>query len=100
MKTILVAAFACILAGGNTSLSGQAPGRAGGPPPAAAIGEIRGTVLDAEGKTPIASASVAVYTKGNAVLVAGALTQKNGAFAIEGLMPGSYTVKVTMIGYD
>ncbi|MGH7460895.1 MAG: TonB-dependent receptor domain-containing protein [Longimicrobiales bacterium] len=99
MKTIVVAAFACMLAEGTT-LAAQAPGRAGGPPQAAAVGEIRGTVLDAEGKTPIATASVAVWTKDNATLVAGALTQQNGTFRIEGLMPNAYTLKIAMIGYD
>jgi hypothetical protein len=50
--------MACVLAGSFTSLPAQAPGRGGaGQQPAAGIGEIRGTVLDAEGKTPIASAS-------------------------------------------
>src|SRR5688572_16094694 len=99
MKTILVAAFAFVVAGGNAVVEAQGPGR-GGQPQAAAAGEIRGTVLDGEGKTPIASASVAVYTKANAALVAGALTQKNGSFRIEGLIPGTYTVKITMLGYD
>ena len=99
MKTILVAAFAFVVAGGNAVVEAQGPGR-GGQPQAAAAGEIRGTVVDGEGKTPIASASVAVYTKGNAALVAGALTQKNGSFRIEGLIPGTYTVKISMLGYD
>jgi ferric enterobactin receptor len=98
MKTIVTAALAFALAGSVTSLPAQGPGRAGGPPPAA-IGEIRGSVVDAEGKTPIASASVAVWTKSNA-LIAGALTRPDGTFRIEGLMPGAYTVKVSMIGYD
>jgi ferric enterobactin receptor len=57
-------------------------------------------VLDAEGKTPIASASVAVWTKANPALVAGALTRPDGTFRIEGLLPGAYTVKIAMMGYD
>ena len=100
MKTIVIAALAGILAGSVTNLPAQAQGRGGaGQPAAAAVGEIRGTIVDAEGKTPIASASVAIWTKGN-VLVAGALTRQDGTFRIEGLLPGAYTVKVTMIGYD
>jgi outer membrane receptor protein involved in Fe transport len=94
MKSIVIAAFACVLAAGT--LEAQSPARGGGPP---ATGEIRGTVIDAEGKTPIASASVAVWTKDNA-LVAGSMTQQNGTFRIEGLAPGSYSVKIAMIGYD
>ena len=97
MKTIVIAALACVLAGSATSLAAQ--GRGAGQPAAAAIGEIRGSVVDAEGKTPIASASVAIWGKGN-TLVAGALTRPDGTFRIEGLLPGAYTVKVSMIGYD
>ncbi|MGH7469127.1 MAG: TonB-dependent receptor domain-containing protein [Longimicrobiales bacterium] len=99
MKTIVVAAFACMLTAATTALDAQAPGRAGGAP-AAASGEIRGTVLDAEGTTAIASASVAVWTKDNATLIAGTLTRQDGSFRIEGLLPGSYTLKIAMIGYD
>src|SRR5262245_55759594 len=100
MKAIVFAAFTCLLAAGPT-LHAQNPARGGGPPQQApALGEIRGTVQDAEGKTPIVSASVAVWTKGNAALVAGTMTQQNGSFRIEGLPPGTYTVKVAMIGYD
>src|SRR5262245_17295920 len=97
MKLTVFAALTCLLAAG--SVEAQAPGRAGGPP-AAATGEIRGTVIDAEGKTPIVSASVAVWTKDKPALVAGTMTQQNGTFRIEGLAPGTYTVKIAMIGYD
>src|SRR5687767_4345695 len=100
MKTILIAAFASIVAGTSGRLDAQAPGRGGAGQQAAAIGEIRGKVVDGEGKTPISAASVAVRTKANAALVAGAMTRPDGTFRIEGLMPGTYTVKISMIGFD
>jgi ferric enterobactin receptor len=100
MKPTLIAAFACLLAGTTTTLTAQATGGRAGAPPAAAIGEIRGTVVDSDGKTPIASASVAVWTKVNPALVAGALTRPDGTFRIDGLMPGTYSVKISMMGYD
>src|SRR5687767_5004541 len=100
MRTILIAAIACSLAGAHNTLQAQAPTRPNPNQQVAAIGEIRGKVLDAEGKTPIAMASVAVWTKVNPMLVAGAMTRPDGSFRIEGLTPGSYTVKIAMIGYD
>lgn len=80
-------------------VSAQAAQPGARPPAQQAVGEIRGKVLDAEGKAAIGSASVAVYSKANQ-LVAGALTRQDGTFRIEGLAPGAYLVKVTMIGYD
>ena len=66
--------------------------------PAAAPGEIRGSVIDAESKQPIAAASVAVWSKDHK-LVAGAIVKNDGTFRIDGLRPGTYYVKLTMIGY-
>jgi len=99
MRTIAVAAFTFLLAGG-AALEAQAPVRPGGSATANAVGEIRGTVLQAEDRTPVGAASVAVWTTGNATLVAGTLTQQNGAFRIEGLPAGSYTIRIAMLGYD
>jgi len=80
---------------------GQAPAGARPPaqPPAAGPGEIRGSVVDAQGNTPVAAASVAVWSRADSALVAGALARPDGSFRIEGLRPGAYYLKVTMMGY-
>jgi len=82
--------------------AGQAPGRPGGAPaqpPAAGPGEIRGTVVDAQGNTPVAAASVAVWSRAENALVAGALARPDGSFRIPGLKPGEYFLKVSMMGF-
>lgn len=80
------------------NVTAQQPGPRG-PAAVSAAGEIRGTVLDKESNTPIASASVAVWDKASHKLVAGAIVKDDGSFRIEGLRPGTYNVKITMIGY-
>ena len=87
----------------------------GGPPPAAggaahaapaagavqpprAAGQLSGTIVNAAGQ-PVASASVAVRTLRDSALVGGALTQPDGAFAVEGLAPGHYRLDVRAIGF-
>ncbi|MGQ0814314.1 MAG: TonB-dependent receptor domain-containing protein [Gemmatimonadota bacterium] len=81
-------------------LQAQTPGpRAPGQPPAAGAGEIRGSVVDAESNTPIASAAVAVRSAADSSLVAGAIVRPDGSFRIEGLRPGTYILRLTMIGY-
>lgn len=80
----------------------QAPGRAPGgapQPPAAGPGEIRGTVVDGQSNAPVSAASVAVWSRADSTLVAGALARPDGSFRIEGLRPGAYYLKVSMMGY-
>ena len=69
------------------------------PAQATAPGQIRGVVVDAESNAPIPAASVAVWSKADDKLVAGAIVREDGSFKIEGLRPGSYVVKLVMIGY-
>lgn len=105
MKRYLVAAFLLTLSAGGPLLAQtpaqRPPGQQQRPaqPPTAGPGEIRGTVVDAQGNTPIASASVAVWSTADAVLVAGAIARPDGSFRIEGLRPGTYQLRVSMMGY-
>jgi len=113
MRTIATASLALALLGA-TGLSAQNPAPAARPPaqapgarpqgqpqpPAAAPGEIRGTVVDAETGQPVGSASVSVFTRGaDSALVAGAIAGANGQFRIQGLRPGTYSLRVSMMGY-
>jgi outer membrane receptor protein involved in Fe transport len=79
---------------------GQQPAQRPAPqPPAAGPGEIRGTVVDAGSSAPISRASVAVWTTTDPALVAGAIARPDGTFRIQGLRPGTYVLKVSMMGY-
>lgn len=80
----------------GSPLAAQAPGRPQGPP--ASPGEVRGVVVDAESRAPIAWATVELLNDAG-LLVTGAIAREDGAFRMEGLAPGSYSLKVTMIGY-
>jgi ferric enterobactin receptor len=76
----------------------QAQGGRPGQPPPSGPGEIRGVVVDGETRAPLGFATVEVFNGGSA-LVAGAIARADGTFRIEGLQPGTYELKATMIGY-
>ncbi|HEX6559527.1 MAG TPA: TonB-dependent receptor, partial [Longimicrobiales bacterium] len=90
--------FAVALAGVAAPLSAQGPSVRPAPP-LPPTGEVRGTVVDAESNTPIASAAVAVWNQADAKLVTGVLVREDGSFRIEGLRPGTYYLRLSMIGY-
>lgn len=57
-------------------------------------GRITGRVLETRGRAPLEGVNVTVVgTK------RGAVTDKSGAFAIEGLLPGTYALLFRMLGY-
>jgi len=99
MKRVLVALALSVLSAAPALA--QTPGQRppGQQPPAAGPGEIRGVVVDAESSAPIPSASVEVWSTGESVLVAGAIARPDGSFRIEGLRPGTYQLRVSMMGY-
>jgi ferric enterobactin receptor len=75
------------------------PGQGPAQPPAAGPGEIRGTVVDAESSAPVGTASVEVWSAADSALVAGAIARADGSFRIQGLRPGTYYLRVSMMGY-
>src|SRR5258708_2166474 len=81
---------------GNTAYA-QA-GRPAAPP--AGNGEARGTVIDGKDTVPLNRASIAVRRKRDSSLVAGAITGVNGAFRIQGLRSGAYTLRATALGFS
>jgi len=95
------ASLALALLAAAAPLAAQTPERRppGAQPPAAGPGEIRGTVVDGQGSTPVGSASIAVRSRADSSLVAGAIAAADGSFRIQGLRPGAYYLRVSMLGY-
>jgi ferric enterobactin receptor len=99
MKRIFSAVVAMSL-GAFTLAGAQNPGQARPLSPLpSGIGEILGTVVDTATKAPVASASVAVRSKKDSSLVAGAITDADGSFHIQGLKQGDYYLRTTSIGF-
>ena len=98
MKSSLAAALGLLLAAGTLPAQGPARGAPGAPPPAGP-GEIKGTIVDQKSSAPVARASVAVRAKASNVLVAGAIAGPTGAFRVQGLRPGTYSVRFTFLGF-
>ncbi|MEO6527443.1 MAG: TonB-dependent receptor [Gemmatimonadaceae bacterium] len=83
-------------------VAAQAPGQGGpgrGGPPPSGNGEVKGTIVDGKSTEPIARASVAVRTKPAGALAAGAIASPNGAFRVVGLRPGTYSLRITYLGF-
>ncbi len=62
-------------------------------------GALSGTVVDAESGDPLADATVAIYDR-TEVFITGTATAADGTFSIERLMPATYHVRVSFIGYE
>lgn len=97
MKRIIATIAFALVAAGPGGLAAQARGR---PPATPGPGEIRGMIVDAETRAPVPSASVEVRSGADSALVTGAIGRPDGTFRIEGLRPGAYYLRVTMIGYQ
>lgn len=61
---------------------------------------VSGTVTDANDGEPLIGASVVVFPQGEVSMAGGSATDINGRYSISGLLAGTYTVRVTFIGYN
>lgn len=91
-KSLLTFLF---LFGVSTLAWAQQPGGPGFAP----RGQILGAVEDADEGTPIATATVSVWSTRDSTLVTGAIASDDGTFRIEGLRPGNYYVQISFVGY-
>jgi len=62
-------------------------------------GRITGAVVTADDEQPLAGATVAVRNPADSSLVTGVTTDSTGAFAIDDLPYGTYTVRISFVGY-
>lgn len=58
-----------------------------------------GRVLDVTNGSPVAFASVIVEDAASGTQLSGTLTGENGRFAVQGLAPGRYKVRISFVGY-
>lgn len=88
---------------GPHSMSGATPGAAPGaaaPASRPATGEIRGRLVAAgPGARAITSGSITVQRGPQSTFAGGALPRPDGSFVVDGLTPGSYSVRIRAIGY-
>jgi outer membrane receptor protein involved in Fe transport len=62
-------------------------------------GAVIGRVYDAELSAPVEYANVVLYALPESAQVTGTVTDKNGAFRLDGVAPGRYYVELSFIGY-
>ena len=77
---------------------GGAPG-APGVPGRSAPGEIRGRLVASGDAHALTSGSITVLRGPQNTFVSGALPKPDGSFVVDGLMPGTYAVRIRAIGY-
>ena len=60
---------------------------------------MKGTIVDQKSSAPVPRASVTIRNKATSAIVTGAIAGPNGAFRVQGLRPGAYTVRFTFLGF-
>ncbi|MBE0432227.1 TonB-dependent receptor [candidate division WOR-3 bacterium] len=68
-------------------------------PAGAGAGMLTGQVVDAELGTPLEYANAVLYERTSQAQVTGAMTDNGGNFRLIGVKPGTYTLKVSFMGY-
>ncbi|NMH28071.1 TonB-dependent receptor domain-containing protein [Flavobacterium silvaticum] len=63
-------------------------------------GSISGVVIDSTSNKPVDYASVSLYKADAATPINGVITDANGNFKIDGVVPGNYKIGISFIGYQ
>ncbi|NEW84253.1 MAG: TonB-dependent receptor [Mariniphaga sp.] len=102
VKVLMVVSLAilCFSHPGYSQLPSTAKGISGETVNAAKNGKIKGKVIDADTKSVMEYASIAVYRKRDAKLVAGTITSAPGIFVISDLPNDTYYVEASFIGFN
>jgi hypothetical protein len=82
----------------SSLLAQEPPVRAPGARVLTGPGRIAGSVSDTS-RLPLSSAAVTLRSAADSALVTGVMTDQDGNFRIEGLAPGQYLLRVSLIGY-
>ena len=99
MKNVLILLF-LLLSGAGTVFSQATPmGNPAGTVNITKNGKINGKIIDAETKTPMEYANVAIYNQQDSKLVTGGITNASGVFEINQLPNGSYYLVANFIGF-
>ena len=99
MQRTVIAALGLVITTGARLIPAQAPTQPGAQQAPVAAGELRGKVVDGKSDAPIARASLSLRPKGGTAIVAGAIAGTDGGFRIQGLRPGTYSLRTTFIGF-
>ncbi len=93
-RIFIAAACLAVSAGAAQAQRGGPGGMPGGGPQ----GNVGGTVVDSTSGEPLRGATVSLWNRADSTLVTGAIAERDGSFAINGLLPGDYYVKVSYVG--
>ena len=67
--------------------------------PSVGPGEVRGTVVADGDNAPIAGATISVRNKRDSALVTGTIAGADGSFRVQGLLAGTYYLRITQLGF-
>ncbi|HVX40777.1 MAG TPA: TonB-dependent receptor, partial [Gemmatimonadaceae bacterium] len=93
----LVITSAILLTASSRPLAAQA--RPVGAPPTAP-GEIHGRLVESASQHPLGAGSITVVNATTSKFAGGALPNPDGSFKVDGLLPGTYTLRVRALGYS
>jgi len=100
MKNLLILLFLILSTAGVVFSQVPPAANAGGMSAVQKNGKIKGKIIDADSKTPMEYANIAIYRKQDSKLVTGGMANGAGEFEIGELPMGAYYVEANFIGFE